>query len=64
MHLISKSLALCRGVFSDSAEAPQNDSPEEVGQVCRTLKSLVRVNELEATSRRLAFCSQSCVSYM
>ncbi|KAF5694949.1 Zn(II)2Cys6 transcription factor [Fusarium denticulatum] len=32
MHLISKSLALCRGIFSNSAEAPQNDSPEEVGQ--------------------------------
>ncbi|KAF5565536.1 Zn(II)Cys6 transcriptional activator [Fusarium napiforme] len=32
MHLISKSLALCRGVFSNSPEAPPNDSPEEVGQ--------------------------------
>ncbi|KAF5626830.1 Zn(II)2Cys6 transcription factor [Fusarium tjaetaba] len=63
MHLISKSISFCR-IASNSSEAPQNSTAEEVGQLCRTLESLVRVNELEATSRRLAFCSQSCVSYI
>ncbi|EMT62993.1 hypothetical protein FOC4_g10013187 [Fusarium odoratissimum] len=46
-HLISKSLAFCRGAFNGSDEVPQNSPPEEVGQLCRTLESLVRVNELE-----------------
>lgn len=63
-HLISKSLAFCRGASNGSDEVPQNSPPEEVGQLCRTLESLVRVNELEVTSRQLAFCSQSSVSYM
>ncbi|KAF5582078.1 Zn(II)2Cys6 transcription factor [Fusarium pseudocircinatum] len=64
MHLISKSLALCRGASNSSGQVPQDSPLEEVGQLCRTLESLVRVNEFEATSRRLAFCSQSCVSYI
>ncbi|KAF5563752.1 Zn(II)2Cys6 transcription factor [Fusarium phyllophilum] len=64
MHLISKSLALCRGASNGTDGVPQDSTLEEVGQLCRTLESLVRVNELEATSRRLAFCSQSCVSYI
>ncbi|KAI1053004.1 hypothetical protein LB506_010091 [Fusarium annulatum] len=56
-HLISKSLAFCR-VASDSSETvSQNSPPEEVRQLCRTLESLVRVNELEVTSRQLAFCT-------
>ncbi|CCT68066.1 related to Zn(II)Cys6 transcriptional activator [Fusarium fujikuroi IMI 58289] len=63
-HLISKSLAFCR-VASDSSETvSQNSPPEEVRQLCRTLESLVRVNELEVTSRQLAFCSQSSVSHL
>ncbi|EWG41163.1 hypothetical protein FVEG_03320 [Fusarium verticillioides 7600] len=64
MHLISKSLSFCRIASNSSDQVPQDSSLEEVGQLCRTLESLVRVNELEATSRRLAFCSQSCVSYI
>ncbi|KAF4437173.1 hypothetical protein FACUT_5827 [Fusarium acutatum] len=64
IHLISKSLALCRSASNGSDGIPQDSPLEEVGQLCRTLESLVRVNELEATSRRLAFCSQSCVSYI
>ncbi|EXA44078.1 hypothetical protein FOVG_05583 [Fusarium oxysporum f. sp. pisi HDV247] len=63
-HLISKSLAFCRGASNGSDEVPQNSPPEEVGQLCRTLEPLVRVNELEVTSRQLAFCSQSSVSYI
>ncbi|KAH7224221.1 hypothetical protein BKA60DRAFT_283682 [Fusarium oxysporum] len=63
-HLISKSLAFCRGASNGSDKVPQNSPPEEVGQLCRTLESLVRVNELEVTSRQLAFCSQSSVSYI
>ncbi|KAH7481166.1 hypothetical protein FOMA001_g8874 [Fusarium oxysporum f. sp. matthiolae] len=41
-HLISKSLAFCRGASNGSDEVPQNSPPEEVGQLCRTLESLVR----------------------
>ncbi|KAH7255179.1 uncharacterized protein BKA55DRAFT_310708 [Fusarium redolens] len=63
-HLISKSLAFCRGAFDDSDEASPNKPPEDVVQLCRTLESLVRVNELEVSSRQLAFCSQSSVSYI
>ncbi|EXL70744.1 hypothetical protein FOPG_13431 [Fusarium oxysporum f. sp. conglutinans race 2 54008] len=63
-HLISKSLAFCRGASNGSDKVPQNSPPEEVGQLCRTLESLVRVNELEVTSCQLAFCSQSSVSYI
>ncbi|PNP80343.1 hypothetical protein FNYG_05942 [Fusarium nygamai] len=64
MHLISKSLSFCRVASNGTDNVPQDSPLEEVGQLCRTLESLVRVNELEATSRRLAFCSQSCVSYI
>ncbi|KAI1013224.1 hypothetical protein LB503_001313 [Fusarium chuoi] len=63
-HLISKSLAFCRRASTGSNEVPQNSPPEEVRQLCRTLESLVRVNELEVTSRQLAFCSQSSVSHL
>ncbi|RKK71579.1 hypothetical protein BFJ69_g10841 [Fusarium oxysporum] len=39
-HLISKSLAFCRGASNGSDKVPQNSPPEEVGQLCRTLESL------------------------
>ncbi|KAF5627038.1 Zn(II)Cys6 transcriptional activator [Fusarium sp. NRRL 52700] len=55
MYLISKSLSFCRGAHDSSDQVPQSGPLEEVGQLCRTLESLVRVNEFEATSRRLAF---------
>ncbi|KAF5713252.1 Zn(II)2Cys6 transcription factor [Fusarium globosum] len=55
-HLISKSLAFCRVASDGSETVSQNSPPEEVRQLCRTLESLVRVNELEVTSRQLAFC--------
>lgn len=60
-HLVSKALVLCRVAPGSNSEGSTTD---DVVQLCRTLEALVRVNELEATTRRLAFCSQSIVSYM
>jgi hypothetical protein len=59
-HLVSKVLIICRSGKGASTSYPHEDAV----QLCRTLEALVRVNELEVTARRLAFCTQSTVSYI
>ncbi|KAF4451661.1 hypothetical protein F53441_5340 [Fusarium austroafricanum] len=60
-HLVSKALALCRVTPGSNGEASISD---DMVQLCRTLEALVRVNEIEATTRKLAYCSQSIISYI
>lgn len=62
-YLISQVLALIRKPSPDARDSALSSSRDAV-QLCRTLESLVRANEYEVTTRRLAFCSQSLVSYM
>ncbi|KZZ92562.1 Transcription factor [Moelleriella libera RCEF 2490] len=62
-YLISQVLALIRKPSPDARDSALSSSRDAV-QLCRTLESLVRANEYEVTTRRLAFCSQSLVSYI
>ncbi|KAK2594036.1 hypothetical protein QQS21_008255 [Conoideocrella luteorostrata] len=59
-YLISKVLALTR----QPSHGVGNSALSDAAQLCRTLEALVRANELEVTARKLAFCSQSTVSYI
>ncbi|KAK2593326.1 hypothetical protein QQS21_008969 [Conoideocrella luteorostrata] len=49
--------------FKLGSYAPLSPSSDAV-QLCRTLEALVRANEFEVTTRKLAFCSQSTISYI
>ncbi|EEA22376.1 hypothetical protein TMatcc_008182 [Talaromyces marneffei ATCC 18224] len=62
-YLISQVLENIRSPSVIPDYLTQGNLSADVAQLCRTIEALVRANEMEITTRRLAFCCQILVSY-
>jgi hypothetical protein len=62
-YIVSQALTIMRSPQVFPQGSSDTGVPQETEQLCRTLEALVRASEVEITIRKLAFCSQSVVSY-